>query len=335
MTASNDNAQERFDDVIQPFLIDQTNLHGRFVRLTEVVNTILTRHQYPPAVCDLLAELLTLTALLSRILKDQGILTVQIQGDGPVKLMVADVTHAGEMRGYADIDEAAHAKLDNVDESHLPLNEVIGTGYMVITLDRGGSYQPYQGIVALEGDTLTECCLKYLHESEQFTVHMKTAIERCRIHGPNKKWRASGIMVQRLPEEGQDEHPTLQPRPERDLTALPNDEDDSNVIPLTETPEQAWERTTIFIDTLTNEEMLDPELKPSDLLYRLFHEDGIWAYETDPLSVGCRCQRGKIQQLLEGMSADDLDHMTIDGKITVTCQFCTKDEVFERDSFNA
>jgi len=308
--------EERFDDLIQSFLIDQTHLHGRFVRLTEVVDTILNRHHYPPRVSHLLGEMLTLASLLSRTLKDEGILTIQVRGDGPVTLMVADVTSEGELRGFADVDKKRIDVLLRKESEHLPLEAIFGKGYLAITLDRGSNKQPYQGIVDLTGDSITEACLNYLQQSEQFTVHMKTAVEKRKIHSKERRWRSAGMLVQRLPED-EHSHQIILPKAEEEQTSQE------------EPPTEAWNRTCIFVDSLKKKELLDPKLPPRDLLYRLFHQDGVWVYEANPLGVGCRCSRERIHTMLSNMGAEDIQHMIKDGKITVTCQFCNKDEVFD------
>lgn len=342
MTVSNDNTEipKRYDDVIQPFIVDSTNLHGRFVRLTDTINTILSRHDYPFVVSVLLGELLTITALLSRVLKHKGILTVQIQGgDGDVPLLVADVTAEGELRGYADVKPEARDALTR-KRKPMPLTKLVGKGgYIVMTLDRGKNSAPYQGIVEIKGNSLTECCLEYLHQSEQFTVHIKTSVTRCKIHSDTPKWRSAGIMLQRLPDE-EGEQPILLPRPVKSQPAHKADANEpaasgAEVTTISESPQQAWERSTLFIETLTNDEMLDPQMNPHEVLFRLFYEDGVWVYESEELSVGCRCNRERIETMLNGMSKDDLDHMAIKGKITVTCQFCNKDEVFKRGELGA
>jgi molecular chaperone Hsp33 len=191
------------------------------------------------------------------------------------------------------------------------LNALFGEGYMAITLDHGMGKQPYQGIVELGGTTLTDCCLEYLHQSEQFKVHIKTHVAKNQGRG----WQAGGVLVQRLPE---DEH--------SQQIILPPPKEVAEIVP--ETSGEAWERTQIFVDSLTREEITSPELPPRDVLYRLFHDDGVWVYESSPLSVGCRCTRERIAAVLESLSVQERAELVVGGVITVNCQFCNKAEIF-------
>lgn len=299
---------EIFDNLIQPFLVDKTHMHGRFVRLNGVVEEVLSRHDYPEIVSRLLGEQLVLTGLLSRALKHEGIITIQIKGDGAIRLMVTDVTAEGVLRGYAEIDEE---KTSALQETHpgTKLEDMFGTGYMAITIDQG--HTPYQGIVELTGKSLTECCLHYLTQSEQFKVTMKTSVSKL----PKGGWQAGGILVQRLPED-EKSHQIILPKP------MTGDE----IHP--ESKEEEWNRTRIFVDSLTDAEMVDGKLPPREVLYRLFYDDGVWVYESAELKAGCRCSRERIDAILKTMTDEDLAELRVDGKITVTCQFCNSSEIF-------
>lgn len=328
---------EQFDNLVQPFLVDKTHMHGRFARLNGVASTILAQHDYPEQVSALLGEQLVLTALLSRALKHEGIITIQIKGDGAVRLMVTDVTAEGVLRGYADIDteKAAQQLTRHPDENRDPvwipasagvtisdksgvrgkaaqLTDIFGAGYMAITVEHGFGNMPYQGIVELTGSSLTECCLHYLTQSEQFKVTIKTTVARLKSGG----WEAGGILVQRLPED-EKSHQIILPKPM---------EHDGEIHP--ESKEEEWNRTRIFVDSLKDEEILERSIAPREILYRLFHDDGVWVYEAAALKHGCRCSRERIEGILNSMPATELDEMRVDGKITVTCQFCNKNEIF-------
>ncbi len=317
-----------FADLVQPFLIDQTHLHGRFVRLSDVTSTIINRGQYPAPVATLLAELLALTAILGSSLKHEGIVTVQISGDGPVPLMVADCTAEGDVRGYADMaEDSAEMMLANPD-NYDSINALMGKGMMVITLDPTMGKERYQGIVELSGESLTRCLLDYFKQSQQIDVAIHTFVQ---CHQPAKSnqahsqptWQAASMLVQRFPEEQDEGSPQI---------ILPMD--DLPEVSHAESSDDSWERTRMFLSTLTPDEMCDLALAPRDLLYRLFHEDGVWVYEAGDVTVGCRCTRERIVSMLAGMDESDLEQMERQGRIEVNCGFCNHAEVVTRQDIN-
>lgn len=313
----NDNGSGPFLDLIQPFLIDRSSIRGRMVRLGDVVDTILHRHNYPDAVSNLLGELLVITAMLGSKLKEDGILTIQLRGDGPVSLMVADCTAAGELRGYADFDADAMKAL--LKRKKPPaFGQLVGKGYFAITLDPGADMERYQGIVNLEGESFTDCVKTYFESSEQIDVALKVGVGRSERPEGGMGWVAGGIMAQRMPTEG----------------GVPSSEIRIDMFE-PERISEDWNRAIALLGTVRDFELLDPALDPQRLLYNLFHEDGVWAFESRPVQVGCRCSRERIENVIRSMSDDDIAHLVVDGTITVTCQFCNKDEVFRRGEFLA
>ena len=286
----NDTAVKLTDDLVQPFMIDTTGLNGRLIRLGSSIDTIVSRHDLPDCVKALLGKLLALGAGLATALKYDGIFTLQIKGDGPVTMMVADVTTAGDIRGYAQLsgeikDEEAALKA--------PVKELLGKGYMAFTVDQGDKMERYQGIVELQGDTLEDCVDHYFEKSEQFASKTHLAAGKT----PSGQWRATSVVLQRLPEE-------------------------SGTVSHEET-EEDWTRAVTLMKSATDAEMLDERLSANDLLFRLFHEDGVRVFDPKPLDVGCRCSRDKISGVLMSLPDEDLDHAFVDGKISVNCEFCT------------
>ena len=286
------------DDLVQPFQVEALNLRGRLVRLGPAVDTIVRQHAYPGPIGGLLAESLALAATLADVLKYEGVFSLQTKGDGPLRLMVADVTSKGDLRGYAQFDEAGLAELGARSRDRR-FRRLMGKGYLAFTVDQGPRTDRYQGIVELDGDNLVECAQHYFRQSEQLETGIKLAAGQAR---PTKAftdelgWRAGGLMVQRLP--GQ------------------HDDDD-------------WRRTLALIESCTAGELLDPELDPHDLLYRLFHEDGVRVFRPHALRARCRCSRVKAESVLRLLPDVDLDEMVVDGKVIVTCQFCNSSHVFE------
>ena len=185
--------ERRRDDVVQPFQIEGPGLRGRLVRLGAAVDSILKRHDYPAPVAALLAEALALSATLSAALKYDGIFTLQLKGDGPVKMLVCDVTSDGAVRGYAEVTGEIPAAQDL---AAAPVPGLVGKGYLAFTVDQGAHTERYQGIVELTGDSLTECIHHYFRQSEQFSASMQVTAG-CNEAG---QWRAGALMLQRMPD---------------------------------------------------------------------------------------------------------------------------------------
>ena len=296
------------DDFIQPFLIHQSHIRGRFVRLGPVVDTILSRHDYPPLVSKLLGEALLLISILSANLKSEGILTVQAKGDGPVRLLVVDMMENGTLRGYAEMREGAEDDIRKMKETqgHPPLKDLMGKGYLAITIDPGVEEgERYQGIVDLNAATLTDALCAYFSQSQQVDVTMRVAVGRNAEPGRGEHWCAGGIIIERMPEHG-------------GHRIAPDGEDAS----------EQWNRERILMESVMDHELLDPHLSARDLLYRLFNEDGVWVYDPETVKVGCRCSREKIEDVLSTIAKEELAEMVVDGKISVNCHFCNKEEVF-------
>ena len=186
------NDNEKGLDRVLPFQIDALDARGRLVRLGPVVDTILSRHDYPDAVSRLLAEAILVAVLLGNSVKFDGTFTVQTKSDGPLSLMVADFTTPGALRGYAQFDREALEVL-GPDAS---FTQLVGKGYLAMTLDQGPETDRYQGIVALEGDNLAECAEAYFRDSEQIPTLVRLASRRAWPDGP---WLAGGLMIQHLP----------------------------------------------------------------------------------------------------------------------------------------
>ncbi len=296
------------DNIIQTFQLEESQIRGRAVRLGSILNDILEPHAYPEPVAHLVAETITLALLLSSMLKYDGIFTLQTKGNGPVNMLVADVTSEGHVRGCASFDpvrfEHAQAQLSALEakeSSQNHLAQYLGKGYIAFTVDPKDTSDRYQGIVELKGASLVDCVQHYFAQSEQIGTGIKMAVGK-----RGKAWRAGGIMLQHMPEEGKN--------PEAG---------GSN------TREDDWRRSMILLDTSSEHEMLDPSLPTNDLLFRLFHEEGVRVYNPEPLIAKCRCNEERIENMLFTMPEDDLDHMAIRGKIEVKCEFCSHEYIFD------
>jgi molecular chaperone Hsp33 len=299
-------ARTRFpDDLVQPFQIEASSLRGRLARLGPVVDTILTRHAYPDAVAAMLGEAIALAVVLAGALKYDGVFTLQTKGDGPLHLLVADVTSAGAVRGYAQYDEGRLQEVLSARRSGAAnsVPRLLGAGYIAFTVDQGEHTERYQGIVELQGASLTECAHHYFRQSEQIQAGIKTAVGRDPV---SKAWRAGGIMLQRLPSEG------------LDTFAL-------------EAQEDGWRRAMVLMSSSTSAELLDPTLAHNDLLFRLFHEDGVRVFDAHGLAARCRCSRERIERILRQLPPDDNAEIVKDEEIRVTCEFCNTQYAFARD----
>jgi len=290
-----DQAETGFDQVLQ-FTVPGRDARGRVVRLGPVLDTVLSAHAYPAPIRNLLAEALTLTALLGALLKDDdGQLTMQAQTqDGVVDLLVCDY-RGGELRGYVRYDRA---RLDELGP-HPSLHALFGDGYLAITFDLASSDQRYQGIVPLEGDCLARACESYFFQSEQVPTLIRVG-----VHAENGRTVAGALLVQHLPdgEEGRERLHARLDHPE-------------------------WEHVAALAGSLTEAELTDPQLGLESLVWRLFHEESeVRVAQGHPLTRGCRCTAEHYRELLARFGAQQRAEMANDdGLIVVDCAFCSKE----------
>lgn len=287
---------------ILPFHLDERPVRGRLVRLGPLADALLGRHDYQPAIAKLAGEAMALTAGLAAALKFEGSFSLQAKGDGPVSLFLADCTHAGALRGYAKVNPERLAELEALSAATL-----LGKGYLAFTCDQGPDMDRYQGIVAIEGETLTEMTGAYFRNSEQLDTYLRLACEETPAG-----WRASALLLERVASAGWLDQQMDQ-----------------------EQQQEAWQTATILARTISAEELLDDRLSGEQVLHRLFHAEGLRLDRPRPLSYGCRCSRDRLLNVLGGFSTDDLNHMADEGTITMTCEFCNFDFRFDRNALPA
>ena len=310
------------DNLLHPFLIDHSHIRGQLVRISGVVDEILTRHAYPEPVSRLLGEMLVIAALLSANLKSDGILTLQARGEGPVKFLVVDVSDKGALRGYAEMDAVAKGKIPKTSRSKkMPtLAAMLGKGYLALTLDQGPGAR-YQGIVDLSATTTTEAIQAYFTQSQQVEIAVKLhVVKKAASKGSRAHWHAAGMMIEQIPEEG-----GIQPEEK----TKPSDAEPTT-LNVKEHKENQWLRTKLFMETLQESEIVSPELPTWQLLERLFGEDGVWAYHPKAITSDCRCSRTRVSEILASLPKTELNAMTIDGEVTVNCQFCNRTQHFSQ-----
>ncbi len=298
-------------DLVQPFMLESSGIRGDLVRLGGVADHIITRHAYPEPLAALLCEMLALTAMLSSMMKYDGVFSLQTKGDGPVGLMAADMTSEGHLRGYAGFDaaklEAALAGNGGApDEGRPGVAKLLGAGYLAFTVDQGPGTERYQGIVDLSGPALADCLQHYFRQSEQIQTGLTVV-----SGGTRGAWTSAGLILQRVPG----------PAPGSNAPADPPDED-------------AWRRAMILQASCTEDELLDPELPVNDLLYRLFHEEGVRVFRRRPLDARCSCSRERLKKTLRAMPRAEIEDLKLDGRVIVTCEFCNRRYRFDGAALN-
>jgi molecular chaperone Hsp33 len=263
-------------DQIQRFLFDKTNVRGEIVTLERAYGEVLERHDYPPAVNRLLGELLAAVALLTDTVKLDGTLIIEVRGQGALALLMAESNPGGELRAIARLAEDAAIPGDDTG-----FRELVGAGQIMITLDPTGGHR-YQGVVALEHDSLAGCLAAYFAQSEQLPTRLWLAADGR---------RAGGLLLQRMPDESQNQ-----------------DVD-------------AWERTVHLADTVKEEELLG--LEPLEVLRRLYHEEMVRVFDPKALHFGCTCSRERIASALMTLGAQELREVLAEqGSIDTQCHFC-------------
>jgi len=309
------------DDIILPFQAEKAGARGRLVRLGDCVNEILSAHDYPDAVSHFLGEAIALTAMIGSSLKFDGKLILQTKTDGPISMLVVDFTTPSCLRAYASFDTVKVRELEN---ELLDLETWLGQGFMALTVDQGADMERYQGIVALESGTLGEAAEAYFEQSEQIPSLVRLHVAKHFSPGGDDEnewhWRAGGLMVQYLTAQGG--------RPQEEDESFEGDDFDID-------RDEDWRRARILGNSVEAHELLDPQLSPDRLLFRLYHEEGVRVFE--PLSVRalCSCSRERVRGMLQNFSSQDRQDMVEKmGKITVTCEFCTERYEFLEDDFS-
>jgi molecular chaperone Hsp33 len=286
---------------VLPFFLPRRPVRGRLVRLGTLADALLTRHDNHPAVTRLVGQALALVAGLSTALKFRGSFSLQAKGDGAISMLLADCTDAGELRGHALVRSARLEALLASDPQPSTA-ALLGGGFLAFTVDPGGEQNRHQGIVAIEGGSLAEMALHYFGTSEQLRCQVQLACEQTAFG-----WRAAALILEKVAGAG-------------GIDPALNDA----------AQEDSWHTATTLAATVTERELLDDSLPADRLLYRLFHTEGVAAGRARALSFGCRCSRARLASILEGFPPDDLDHMTVDNDIVMTCEFCNYDFRFAR-----
>jgi molecular chaperone Hsp33 len=283
-------------DSLHRFLFEGYPIRGHLVHLDASWRALIEHRTYPPVIRDRLGEAVAASVLLAGTIKFEGVLSLQLQGDGPVHLLLAQCTSGLGVRGLARYREAeAAGKATN-------FVEMLGSGNLSVTLETDDQSQRYQGIVPITGPGLADSLQLYFANSEQL---------------PTRLWlfanaeRACGMLLQRLPREGGTAG--------TESGAVPHDE---------AAVDDAWRRVQLIGDTLTAEELLT--LADTEILHRLFHEDDLRLYEPSPVFFRCRCSRERVGGMLQGLGETETRSVLAErGEVEVRCDFCNRAYLFD------
>jgi len=286
------------DDIVAAFQIEEQPVRGRIARMGSTIDDILSAHDYPEPVARLLGEAVLISILVGASLKFDGRLILQASGDGPISFLVSDFATSGAVRAYLKLEPERESEA--VAAAELGLGALLGAGTMAMTIDRGPEKDRYQGVVPLEGETLSEAAEAYFARSEQIPTRISAAIGRWQGAGDAPQWRGGAMMIQQI--AGDDARGDA---------------------------EDAWDAARALFDTLADDELVDPELSGGRVLYRLFHEDGVRLLEPRELRFSCRCSRDSVRRLLASFPPEDIEEMQEDGAVTATCEYCNTRYAFD------
>ena len=300
-------------NIVLPFQLERPNVRGRFTRLDSVIENILEQHNYPSIVEALITEATILTVLIGQMVKLNWRLSLQIRGDGPIRLIATDYYGPSEEGLPAQIRAYASYDKEKIDINSDPFTQ-IGTGYFAVIINQGKNMSPYQGITPLSGGSLSSSAEAYFFQSEQIPTKFCIAYGTTQLPLEKLSLRAGGIMLQHMPNAS----PLIKQKPS------PQSEDLLKEInPLDEGLKENWARVGILLDTIEDLELIGPSLSFEQVLYRLFHDEIIQTSNSQSVNFGCTCSEDKVRQSMSIYSTKDLKHMTkADGSLTADCQFC-------------
>lgn len=285
------------NDAVLNFQIDGQPVRGRLAFLGQhSLDPILKRHEYPIELARILGEALTLATLVGASLKFSGRLLVQAEGDGPVSMLVGEYRTDGGVRAYARFDREAWDKLERINKGGRPhMPQLFGRGALgLIIINDDPNTQPYQGVVPLEKATLAECAADYFNRSEQIPTRVQLAVGELHVPGEADGWRAGGALIQQVAGDAA-----------RGETG------------------EAWNTAQHLFGTLTDSELIDPDITAERLLFRLFHEEGVRVEDKRGLSDACTCSETRLKDTLRSMPDASLREMVEpDGALVADCQFC-------------
>lgn len=303
-----------WDDTILPFQLDRADIRGRVGRLDSVLETILGQHDYPAPVAALVAEATLITALIGQTIKLRWRLSLQIRGDGAVRMIATDYFGPAEegaparMRAYAAFDPDALAAA----AAERPF-DLLGTGVFAILIDQGPGTAPYQGVTPIAGLSLADCAETYFAQSEQLPTRFALAMGEAVEPGGESHWRGGGILLQHMPKAS-----PYARQAASGFDGLLAAED-----MLDGADAENWRRAVMLLETVEATELVGPHVGAEQLLMRLFGEEEPRVYPSQAVRFGCTCSPEKVVLTLAHYGPDDIASMTTeDGRVTADCQFC-------------
>jgi molecular chaperone Hsp33 len=263
------------------------------VRLTSAWRELRAHSDYPAAVRELLGQAVAAAVLLAATLKFRGTLTFQLQGNGAVRLLVAQCTHDFRLRAVARYGEAAVRELAGDAPRATVFRRLVGTeGRITVTIEAEERNMRYQGVVPLSGNSLAESLETYFASSEQLPTRVLLAADGD---------RAAGLLVQKLPEGSED---------------------------MSEELASAWSAAQQGVRALDTRELLVAELEP--LLRGGFAGHDLRVFRGAPVQFECRCSQGRVAGLLRALGPEEVrDVLKEQGAVTVTCEFCHRPYRFD------
>ena len=293
------------DDQVAAVTIGSGDVRGRVLRMGPALHGAIGGDRYPEPVARLLGEAVLIAALVARSLKFEGKLFIQAHGtnEGAVSMLMAECTTGGDVRAYARFDPPSLERI-LADNSQPDAHTLMGGGTFAMTIDQGADMDRYQGLSAIEGASLGECAEHYFRQSEQIPTRIKLAVGQVQVPGQDAMWRGGGLMVQRIAGD-----------------AARGD------------AEQAWDMSKAVMGTLSDAELLDPDLGSDNLLYRLFHEQGVSRLEPQDIFAKCSCSRERLHEAIKNFDDAARTDMMEDEKITANCEFCGTDYIFTNADF--
>jgi molecular chaperone Hsp33 len=285
-------------DCLHRFVFEGLPIRGHLVHLDAAWRALIEHRQYLPAIRDTLGEAVAAALLLAATIKFDGVLSLQLQGDGPVQLMLAQCTSGLGVRGLARLREKG---ISEDSPEARGVSALFGTGSLTVTLENDDRTQRYQGIVPISGSRLAESLQDYFENSEQLPT-------RLWLHADARG--ASGMLLQRLPDAGAG-------APGSAITSR----DAAGI-------EDAWRRVQLLGDTLTPAELCS--LADTEILHRLFNEDDLRLFDSAPVYFRCRCSRDRVGGMLQSLGeAETRSVLAERGDVEVSCDFCNRAYVFD------
>lgn len=276
-------------DCLHRFLFEHYPIRGHIVHLDSSWRALLEHREYPSVIRDTLGEAVAASVLLAATLKFEGTLSLQLKGQGPMHLMLAQCSDVLGVRAVARYKEAEYRR---------DLASLSGEGTLTVTVENEDVSQRYQGVVPLTGERLSDCLRNYFETSEQLPT-------RLWLHADENG--ASGLLLQRLSDDSVKSRSAGSRAHEMDRAEI----------------DDAWHRVQLLGDTLKPEEL--QTLSDRNLLRRLFAEDDVRLFESAPVFFRCRCSRERVVGMLRALGPEEVRSVLAEqGHVEVRCDFCNR-----------